>query len=91
MYCNANHYTKNILCNDCELLKTYALLRIDHCVYGLDKPSCNKCPVHCYSVLNREKIKVVMIYSGKRMIWKHPYLSILHMLKRNPKSTKKIS
>lgn len=91
MYCKANHHTHHLLCDECEQLKTYALLRIDYCVYGLDKPACNKCPVHCYSVSNREKIKAVMKYSGKRMILKYPYLSILHMLRRNPKFNKKKS
>jgi len=39
---------------------------------------CSLCPVHCYSQTNRERIRTVMGYAGPRMLWRHPWLTLLH-------------
>ena len=36
------------LCPACHELLTYARDRLNHCKFGNDKPTCKKCPVHCY-------------------------------------------
>lgn len=82
IYCKSHHKTtNNNLCESCSNLLKYALVRIDKCVFGLDKPSCEKCPVHCYKISYRDEIKKIMRYSGPRMIFKHPILAIKHIIK----------
>lgn len=50
-------------------------------IYGEDKPTCQKCPVHCYNAEMRERIKVVMRFSGPRLLLHSPLLSISHLVK----------
>ncbi|ACM19594.2 protein of unknown function YgbA [Geotalea daltonii FRC-32] len=55
------------LCGECAGLVAYAIEKRRRC--PLDpKPSCKKCPVHCYSKEYRARIREVMAFSGKRMI-----------------------
>ena len=68
------------LCPECQDLASYVSLRLDHCRFGETKPTCAKCPVHCYQRERRERIKEVMRYAGPRMIWEHPWLSLRHWL-----------
>jgi hypothetical protein len=80
IYCNAVHGQKD-LCDDCVRLEGYAEKRIENCRFGSEKPACKDCPVHCYSVSMREKIREVMRFAGPRMIYKHPWMALMHMLK----------
>ena len=45
---------------------------------AVEKPPCNSCPVHCYHPQQREKIRRIMRWSGPRMLWWHPWLTLLH-------------
>ena len=80
IYCN--HFHKNIkgLCPDCQKLQNYALTHLDGCRFQEDKPSCKKCPIHCYKEPMKTNIKKVMKYSGPRMLIIHPILSICHLI-----------
>ncbi|MBN1536304.1 MAG: nitrous oxide-stimulated promoter family protein [Anaerolineales bacterium] len=78
IYCRGNHDSKENLCADCQQLYDYAMQRIDRCPYQDDKPTCAKCPIHCYRPDMREKVRRVMRYAGPRMIFSHPILTILH-------------
>jgi hypothetical protein len=80
IYCKKNHGLST-LCANCNNLLEHAMKRIDHCPFKENKPACNKCKVHCYASEKREKIKEVMKFSGKRMLWKHPYLTTRHFMK----------
>lgn len=82
IYCKANHKQKNI-CEDCSKLEEYALLRTDKCKYKEAKPNCKNCKSHCYSKENRDKIKEIMRYSGSRMIYRYPILTIKHLLRKS--------
>lgn len=79
IYCRAHHGTAKGLCADCAGLLAYAEERIAHCPFGLDKPVCNQCTVHCYEFESRERIKAIMRYAGPRMIWRHPGLTLRHL------------
>lgn len=68
------------LCQDCRELHRYAMNRLTYCRFGEEKSTCVDCPVHCYAPDPREMIKEVMRYSGPRMLWSHPVLTIRHML-----------
>ncbi|HZQ47220.1 MAG TPA: nitrous oxide-stimulated promoter family protein [Verrucomicrobiae bacterium] len=78
IYCREQH--GGSLCPECEELKRYVSLRLDRCRFGEEKPTCAKCPVHCYQRDRREQIKAVMRFSGPRMVWEHPWLSLHHLL-----------
>jgi hypothetical protein len=78
IYCRDHH--GGDLCHDCQELMGYVNLRLDRCHFGAEKPTCAKCPVHCYQRERREQIKGVMRYSGPKMLWKHPVLSFWHLL-----------
>ena len=67
------------LCPQCQALLDYAHKRLDHCKFGEDKPSCTRCPVHCYKPAMREQIRQVMRYSGPRMLLHDPIMAIRHL------------
>jgi len=94
MYCKANHSKitgkNNGLCKDCLEVEKYSLSKLKLCPYGSKKPNCPKCPVHCYSKEKREKILLIMRYSGPRMIFKHPILSIYHLFNNFRQVTLKV-
>jgi hypothetical protein len=80
IYCRAHHGTAGRLCGDCDELLDYALCRLDRCPFGADKPTCAKCPIHCYKPTMREEVRQVMRYAGPRMLYRHPILGLLHCL-----------
>lgn len=81
IHCHEVHKTPSGLCEDCDRLYDYVCERMQHCPFGVDKPTCAKCPVHCYRKEMREKIRQVMRYSGPRMVWRHPVLTAAHILR----------
>lgn len=67
------------LCPQCQALLDYAHKRLERCRFGEDKPSCTRCPVHCYKPAMREQIRQVMRYSGPRMLLHNPIMAIRHL------------
>lgn len=63
-----------------QALYEYAVKRLDHCPFGEQKPACKQCPVHCYQFAKREEIKKIMRWAGPRMLWRHPLLTLRHLL-----------
>ncbi|NVO03054.1 MAG: nitrous oxide-stimulated promoter family protein [Bacteroidetes bacterium] len=88
IFCKDHHQDSASLCSECSSLLEYAFKRIEYCQFKDKKPACNNCTVHCYSESKREKVKEIMRYAGPKMALRHPYLSLLHLLKRKPKTTK---
>lgn len=78
IYCRDQH--GGPLCPECEALLGYVSQRLDRCQFGKAKPTCARCPVHCYQRDRREHIKSVMRYAGPKMLWRHPWLSLHHLL-----------
>ncbi len=82
LYCRNKHRSveaSGTLCSECANLLDYAHRRLEHCRHGEVKPSCTRCPIHCYSPRKRAQIRLVMRYAGPRMIWHHPILAIRHL------------
>lgn len=79
IYCRKNHGGKN-LCPECQALMDYAVRRIDKCPFMETKTFCSNCKVHCYKPEMREKIRVVMRFSGPRMLFIHPIITIKHVI-----------
>ncbi|MCX8023173.1 MAG: nitrous oxide-stimulated promoter family protein [Syntrophorhabdaceae bacterium] len=80
IYCRGNHQTKTGNCEDCENLLEYAKERLERCPHEV-KPKCSECKIHCYKPDMRKKIREVMVYSGKRMVFHHPILALKHFKK----------
>jgi len=67
-------------CAECTDFLAYAARRLQKCPYGEDKPTCANCPIHCYKREPREFARTVMRYAGPRMMWRHPWLALLHLV-----------
>lgn len=78
LYCRGYEKNRN-LCPGCIELISYACERLDKCKFKSAKPSCKKCPVHCYKPAMRARVKEVMRYAGPRMIWYAPWAAIRHL------------
>ncbi|MHB1653143.1 MAG: nitrous oxide-stimulated promoter family protein [Desulfitobacteriaceae bacterium] len=80
LYCSDHHPIQEGLCSECEELLVYAHSRLSHCKFGEEKPTCGKCPMHCYKPSNRERIIKVMRYAGPKMLLVHPLSAIRHLM-----------
>ena len=80
IYCFLKHKQSHGLCSDCDSLLAYAHKRLDGCKFGNDKPACAKCSVHCYQPVMRERIRVVMRFSGLLMPFVHPIETMEHYM-----------
>jgi hypothetical protein len=80
IYCRGKHGSGTDICADCVALHEYAMERLDRCVFGTDKPTCRRCPVHCYKPAMREEIRGIMVYAGPRMLRSYPILAIRHLI-----------
>ena len=80
LYCR-RHVKNKALCTDCAELLEYALRRLDRCKFGEQKPTCKKCPVHCYRPDMRERMRKVMRWAGPRMIFHYPLQAIKHLIR----------
>ena len=80
IYCRDKHRTDGGLCAECEQFLAYANVRLERCHFGPDKPTCAKCPVHCYQRERREQVREIMRYAGPRMMWEHPWMSLRHWM-----------
>ena len=81
IYCQRQHGTNGKRCPECAKLLEYALLRLERCPFGDEKPVCSKCPVHCYRPDRRERIREVMRFAGPRS-WRrgHAIDGIKHVI-----------
>ncbi len=79
IYCKKYHGSGSNLCQNCRELLAYAETKLDRCPYGQKKPTCNKCPIHCYKPEPKERMRLIMRYSGPRMLLKHPILAVRHL------------
>ena len=80
IYCSDHHDASGGLCAGCAALLAHAAQRLERCVFQEHKPTCVKCPVHCYHTPYRDLVKAVMRYAGPRMLWRHPLLALRHLL-----------
>ena len=88
LYCQKQHKTlrkasglkKMDLCPECAKLEEYARMRSDQCPFMETKTFCSNCKVHCYKPDMRERIRVVMRFSGPRMLFVHPVAAIRHVI-----------
>jgi hypothetical protein len=67
-------------CAECQAFLVYAARRLEKCPYGEAKPTCAKCPVHCYKRAQRELAREIMRHAGPRMTFRHPWLAFMHLV-----------
>ena len=79
IYCRKKEKNAS-LCPDCEELLRYAHARLDRCPFGEKKNSCKKCTVHCYKPAMLERMRLVMRFSGPRMMLYAPWEALRHLL-----------
>ena len=84
LYCRKRH-GRGELCADCRELADYAGGRLLKCPFQENKTVCSRCAVHCYQPVMRERIRIIMRYSGPRMIYHHPILVIRHLIDKRRK------
>lgn len=80
IYCRDTHHYEIGLCPECAQFLAYANVRLERCHFGPEKPTCAKCPVHCYQRDRREQVRVIMRHAGPRMLWEHPVMSLRHWI-----------
>ena len=81
LYCEKKHSTiSGSLCTECQSLLEYSHKRLEECQYQEDKPTCRKCPVHCYRPTMRKEIRRVMRFSGPRLALRAPMDWIRHQI-----------
>lgn len=96
LYCKKQHKEirsvsrmgKNDLCPECTELEAYARMRSDKCLFMETKTFCSNCKVHCYKPEMRERIRVVMRFSGPRMLFVHPIAAIRHVVESRREAAK---
>lgn len=88
IYCRDQHGGE-APCERCRDLLNYAAKRLAVCPFGEDKPVCAKCQIHCYGPAPREEVRIIMRFAGPRMMLRHPWLALGHLLdKRYPAPAK---
>ena len=74
------------LCADCRHLLQYTEKRIRQCAFGPDKPVCSRCRVHCFQPEMRRRIREIMRYSGPKMLYRHPWHALRHLIHKHRSS-----
>jgi hypothetical protein len=83
IYCAHHHESPgNEPCKTCAELLGYSARRLEKCPYGQHKPTCARCPVHCYKKQQREQVQAIMRFSGPRMTLRHPWRALQHLIDR---------
>ena len=67
IFCRDRHESDSDLCVECKDLFEYAMRRLDHCPFGVEKPKCADCSTHCYSPRMQDEIRQVMRYAGPKL------------------------
>lgn len=80
IYCKHHHARQVQNCESCRDIQNYALDRLQYCPYQEGKTSCKSCPIHCYKPSMKDEVKIVMRYSGPRMMLRHPILTVYHLI-----------
>ena len=91
LYCEKKHKSpRRTLCTECHSLLEYSHKRLEKCQYQEDKPTCRKCPVHCYRPTMMDEIRRVMRFSGPRLALRAPMDWVRHQIhdRDDPKSEK---
>jgi len=82
LHCAGRHHVRRGLCPECQELLDYAAARVTSCPQHPRKPTCRACTIHCFDAAHRERIRAAMRYAGPRMLLRHPWRALRHLLGR---------
>lgn len=68
------------LCSDCDELLNYSLQRTTRCPHVEKTLFCVNCPTPCYKPDMKEKMRIMMKYSGPRFFFSHPLIVLEHVM-----------
>jgi hypothetical protein len=81
VYCNCKHcdaemssfvlpagLDSRMVCQECASFLEYAITKRLNCPLEAEKPSCKHCRIHCYTPQQREKVREIMSYSGRKLM-----------------------
>jgi hypothetical protein len=68
-----------VLCPECTKLLAHAFVKRTHCPMD-PKPMCKHCPNHCYHPSYRARIREVMKFSGRKMLFAGRLDYLFHLL-----------
>ncbi len=83
---NKKKFGQKQLTKEMQELLDYANLRIENCPHRKknlngEKPFCSCCTIQCYKADMKQDMVEVMKFSGPRIIFSHPIVSIDHLQK----------
>ncbi len=83
---NKKKFKQKQLTKEMQELLDYAYVRIENCPHRKknvngEKPFCSCCTIQCYKADMKQKMVEVMKFSGPRLIFLHPIVSIDHLQK----------
>jgi len=78
IYCGGHH--SEPICSECDELRSKLKEILASCPFGESKPLCSQCSANCVDPEMRQRVMDVMHYSGPRMLFRHPTLTMLHFL-----------
>ncbi len=79
LYCAEQHHSGAQLCPECATLAECVAAHLARCPYAEKKPTCRRCPIHCYRPGERAAIQTVMRYAGPKMFWRGDFGALLHL------------
>lgn len=81
-YCHGQNHERNHedLCDDCRELRDYSLARTERCPHVSKTLFCVNCPTPCYKPDMKERMRLMMKYSGPRFFFRHPIIVLDHVL-----------
>lgn len=56
------------LCPECTSFLAYAITKRLKCPLEAEKPTCKHCKIHCYAKPEREKMREIMSYAGRKLM-----------------------
>ncbi|OGT97669.1 MAG: hypothetical protein A2079_05680 [Geobacteraceae bacterium GWC2_48_7] len=59
---------ERIFCQECFSFMEYAIAKRMKCPLETEKPSCKHCRIHCYASEQREKVREIMGYAGRKLM-----------------------
>ncbi len=83
---NKKKYRQKKLTKEMQELLDYSYLRIENCPHRKknnngEKPFCSCCNIQCYKADMKQNMVEVMRFSGPRILFSHPIVSIDHLKK----------
>lgn len=91
IYCQSKHDTApgKKLCPKCTALLATIMLKMSRCPYGITKPICEKCQIHCFGKQQTKEFLEIMKGAQTKMFFRHPIMTLRHKLLGMRKEAKK--